>query len=272
MILDNVIIMNTEYLASNLLELSSESRLEILNLVRQNPLTLSELHKKTKKTGSEIHRNLQRLLDSKVIDKDNNGKYRLSNFGQLIMFQLHSFEFLATHKDFWKIHTTKLPEEFLRRLGDLSESKTVSGFVAVQEIFQKIYQNSNEYIYSMLQEAPYDGDTVAILLDKLKTGVHLHSLFSEDSVISEKREFVKSEFLEFIKNGNLERRICDSFPAVVFCNEKEGCVCFSDPIGRIDLGMAFYGNSKSFQKWCFDYSKYFWDSSKRFSEEKLGKF
>ena len=120
----------------------------------------------------------------------------------------------------------------------------------------------------MLQEASYDQDTISSLKSQLKQGITLQTLFSKDSVISDRRDSVKSDLL---KSDKVERRIIESFPAIVILNEKEGFICFSDTSGKVDLGKAIYGNSKDFQKWCQDFFEYFWTQSSRFSEEKLAK-
>ena len=61
--------------------LSSESRLDILDAVGVEGLRMNEIAKKVDITATEASRQIQRLSDDSLIQKHTDGTYELSNFG-----------------------------------------------------------------------------------------------------------------------------------------------------------------------------------------------
>jgi len=261
-----------EEVASEIFQISSEQRLTIIKILSEKKARLSDFKNDLNSSKSEIHRNLTRLLKSKIISKDKNGYYFLTTYGNVIESQLTMWILFYKNKNFFsKHHLGNLPYKFIQRIGALSDSSCIQGFVKVQKCWKDIYSNAEKYISSILYEIPYDDEILKLIKNKTKNGVKLKNIFSIPVIISENRkDLLKKTGLEkSLKDGKIERRIKKNTQVLVVLNEKEACVHFPDIEGKIDVGQALYGNNSLFHEWCLDYFRESCENSSPFREESI---
>jgi predicted transcriptional regulator len=108
-------------------ELASDQRLSILfKLNRQESeagvYNLSKLAKHLDVTMQEVHRNLNRLMDAGLIEKDSAGIFSLTTFGNTIINQIATFDFLSRNKEYFSTHTfgKETRMKFIQRIGALN--------------------------------------------------------------------------------------------------------------------------------------------------------
>jgi len=261
-----------ENTASCFLELASNQRLGLLFSLSREKSTISKLTKELNATAPEIHRNLQRLQKSSLITKGVDGFFHLTPFGNMVVSQIPSFDFMSKNEKYFKTHNFgQVPLKFIQRVGDLKSAQRVKGFVKVQEQWLSVYKNAKKYIFNILYEAPYTTEIVKTLSEKLNEGVKLKSIFLESAIISKEREKLisQSDFKKNFQKDLVERKMRKDISAIVFLNESEACLSFSTSDGEVDVGEAFYGNNQRFHDWCLDFFTHFWDSSNPFLESKL---
>ena len=205
-----MLIADIEKISEAFLEISSQQRLEIINILAEKRTKLSALAKELDATSSEIHRNLNRLIKSKIISKDVDGLYYLTTYGKMIYSQISAWIlFLNNSKYFEKHNFGNLDAKIVQSIGALSNSKHIKGFVKVQEQWKKIYKNSKEYLYNILYEVSYDTEILETISKMGKKKVELHSIFSDLAIVSDKRmkllekygitESIKKELMLFIQ-------------------------------------------------------------------------
>ena len=137
--------------------LANAQRLAILYIISENKKTLSSIAKELKITTQETHRNVNKLMNSNIIEKDFKGYFSLTVFGELIIKNISAINFLSKHKKFFSEHKFhNIPIKFIQRIGALENSDFLSGFVAVIEYIKRMYQNCEKYIYSILPQVPLD--------------------------------------------------------------------------------------------------------------------
>lgn len=265
--------MNIESLASEMLELSSEQRLEILQKLSDQPSGLSALSKILDATTPEVHRNLGRLMKSGLIKKDSNGNYSLSTYANLLLRNTFpTIDFINSNKQFFQSHPLEnIPAKFLSRLGDLESGKKIIGFVKVLEKWKQIHQNSEKFIYNIMWEVPYSSDVLDIVSKKLKEGLTINSIFAENAIVSNEREhlYKKYGFSKFIASGNLVRKMSKKVHTVILLNEQEAAIIFAGNEMEIDMSTMFYGHDARFTEWCHDLFQHEWENSSAFMESKL---
>jgi predicted transcriptional regulator len=257
-------------------ELASEQRLSILFRLSKQSNKLAQLAKDLDVTMQEVHRNVNRLLDSGLIRKDTNSQFSLTTFGITILQQIPTMNFLSRNKEYFTDHYLgDIPMKFVHRIGALDKSEYVEGLVAVLELWKQIYNGSREYIYGMLPQIPLE--LIETLLAKLKQGgIKFHYILSQQTVVPKKRaDLLKNAgFQDLLKKGLVERRMVEKMPVAVILNEKEATVMFptlkrSQKVA--DLNSIFYSgrDNSFFHEWCLDYFRYCWYESKIFDESKL---
>ena len=103
-------------------ELASESRIQILRILEKENVKMNELARRLDLTATEVFRQLQRLSDAQLIQKNQEGTFLLTAYGKLLMQLSSSTEFVFKHRQYFLTHDlSKLPQEFINRLGELSE-------------------------------------------------------------------------------------------------------------------------------------------------------
>lgn len=254
------------------LELASEQRMFILKKLFEKNYKISSMAKELSATVPEVHRNFQRLLKSDLISKTTDGTYELTFFGRLVCIQSPLFEMMDKQKKFFKIHSVgSLPEKFILRMGVLSNSELITGYVKVMEKWNDIYQNAEKYIDNILVEVSYSSNLVQILISKLDHNTKIHSIFSENAIVTKDRQelFKNTKMSKYIKNESLKRKMKKNIDLVLVMNEKESGLSFSYSDGAYDLSHMFYSEDEKFHDWCSDYFKFLWGTSSTFREEKL---
>lgn len=264
--------LDSEKIANNFLELASEQRLNIMiNLAVQN-LNISKLANLLGATKPEVHRNVNRLAKAGLIEKNLDGNYQLTTFGNAILVQIPSLTFISENRQYFKTHSIgNLETKFIQRLGSLHDNNNIKGFVAVLEKWQKIHENAEKYIYNILPEVPYSTDIIDVILAKLANRVQIRSIFSANVVIPEKRKkiFEEKGFQKYVVDGLLERKIKKAITVVVLVTDKEAAVFFPNTAGEPDLGSMFVSSDPNFHDWCYDYFDWCWKTSTSFEESRL---
>ena len=270
-------------------ELASEQRLSIMFKLmgkdqKNSTTNLSKLAKDLNVTIQEAHRNVNRLVDSGLIEKNSQGIFFLTTFGNTIIKQILTFDFLSRNKEYFSEHTLgkDTPMKFIQRIGALNNSELVEGMVAVIErLKQRLYKESSEYIYGMLPQIPLD--LIEALIPRIKgDGIKFHYILPQKAIVPRKRiELLKnSGFYELLEKkkgqkenqvaeGAIERRMINKIDVAIVLNEKQAATMFPTLKGNIDMNSMFYSIDPLFHEWCLDYFRYCWYNSKTFDESKL---
>ena len=261
---------NLEDYAKYFLEVSSEQRLKIIQLVNEKEYRLSELAKKLDATTPEVHRNLDRLEKGGFIIKNVKGHFDLTTLGQMVLSLIPNLAFVIENKKYFLEHPiNSLPHKFVSRLGELFECKKLTSYVDVFEYWKNLYENSEEYIYNILYDVPYFDDFTKPIYDKLSKGVKIKSIFYEKAMVSSSRGEVVKKLKKFIDNGDIQRMMTKKKGAAVILNEKQACLIFPNSEGKLDAGYAFVGENRLFHQWCFDFFNYSWYNATPFVEQRL---
>ena len=85
-------------MAEIFIELASSQRLSIIFSIYHQRFNLSTLAKSLNLTIQEVHRNTNRLIiDTGLVEKNSEGVFLLTTFGNAIIRQLSIFDFLSSN-------------------------------------------------------------------------------------------------------------------------------------------------------------------------------
>lgn len=257
-------------------ELASEQRLSILFKLTEHDSKLAKLSKDLNVTMQEVHRNLSRLMDACLIEKDSAGTFSLTTFGNAIITQISTFGFLSRNRSYFSEHIFgEIPMKFIHRIGALDNSEYVSGLVAVIELWKQLYNRSSEYIYGMLPQIPLD--LIEAIMPKIRNeGVKFNYILPEKAIVPKNRaEILKnSGYQELMRKGVVERRMMDKIQVAVVLSENQATVMFPTLKNETDMNSMFYSSGLQvddgiFHEWCLDFFRYNWFNSMSFDESKL---
>jgi predicted transcriptional regulator len=260
------------------LELASSQRLSIIFMISSQRLRLSTLAKSLNLTIQEVHRNTNRLLDAGLIEKNSEGVFFLTTFGNAITRQLSIFDFLSSNKSYFSDHSVgNIPMKFAQRIGALNGGKLVSGIVPIIESWKRLYEESSEFIYGILPQIPLE--LIQAVIPKVKNeGVKFNYILPKNAMVPKVRNDLQksSGYPELLRQGIIERRMTDNIEVAVVLNEKQATVMFPTLKGDVDMNHMFSSKDAGlnngvglFHEWCVDFFRYCWYSSKPFDEGKL---
>jgi predicted transcriptional regulator len=93
---------NQEGVEKLFFELASESRLGILRKLMEKDWKMNEVARKLDLTTTETFRQLQRLSEGLLVEKQPEGTYSITEYGRLVLQLSSSLEFVSKHKQYFK--------------------------------------------------------------------------------------------------------------------------------------------------------------------------
>ena len=237
-------------------ELASESRLSILFELQIGSLRMQEIARRLKITDTETTRQLLRLSEASLIQKQPDGTYSVTEYGKLLLQFSRSFEFALKFKqslltrDIWR-----LPEPFINRLGELSQTTSVAGTIDVLNCMEILISEAEKFLLAIVDRPIHVINVKAV--EKIQKGVIMKAIFEERNI----------EFYQKIPEtkGVLEKRLVDQIPATMLINEKSAAISLMSIDSREDIAL-FYGKDPAFLNWAKDLFNYYWERGKPFHQ------
>ncbi len=251
-------------------ELAGEMRRSILFKLSEKSMKLSQLAKYLNTSIQEVHRNINRLVDAGLVKKDPDGFLSLTTYGNTVLTQIPSFQFLARNKQYFDEHTLgDLPMKFVQRIGALNNSELINGVVAVLEKWKSMYNNAREHIMEIMAQVPLD--LIEPIVNRINDGVKFSYIFGSNTIVPKGRRELLQRFgwSNFISKGLVERKMIDKVQVMVIVTDRESGVLFPDKRGETDINKMFYSKDKLFHEWCLDFFRYTWYSAQSFDESKI---
>jgi predicted transcriptional regulator len=231
-------------------ELSSSERMNLLLKLQKQKMKLSHISEKLDMTITETSRHLQRLTEAKLIQKDLEGLYGLTHFGNLTLSLLSGICFISKNSQYFVEHDlSHLPPEFVERIGELSSIPPgISDIMTSFRLSEIMLQDASEYIWIMSDQILTT--TLPIIGEKMKSGVEFRFIFPENIVPP---PGVKREV-------GAQRRKLSKVEEIILMTEKEVMFGFPDLNGKMDYALLTAKEATS-HKWCKDLFLNRWDKA-----------
>ena len=253
------------------LELASETRRSMIGMLAKGNEKLSKIAETLDISIQDAHRNSSRLLKCGLIDKKSDSLFYLTSLGASVAQQLDSFEFLTKHNQFFQTHTMgNLDSKFIRRIGDLANSRYVSGMGPVLETLKRIAKESEKRINIISTQYPLD--TARVVVEKANQNISIHYIFDHHTTVpqKEREELLKNtSWRKHISDGIVKRKMVEKLHVCLTSTEKEAIVFFPDLKEHNDMVSGFFSKDPIFLDWCDDYFDHVWKNGDSFDESKL---
>jgi len=230
-------------------ELASENRLGILRELQSKPLRMQDVVQKLDMNDTEVFRQLHRLSEALLIKRQPEGTYAITEYGKLVLrlslplhFAYRNRQNLLT-RDVWG-----LPDEFIDRLGELSEAKVSTDVIEIVNLSGQGIAAAQDHIWVM-SDKPLDSARVKVE-EQVSKGIKLRFLFPENQ-----RPLFKGfrEVPEIVEKRTLPR-----IPVNLVCTEKVAGVSLLSIDQRPDIAL-FFGTSGAFLNWASDLFLHYWN-------------
>jgi len=260
-----------EKLCNLLFELSNEDRLTILTRLREEPMKLTHLSQRLKYTPPEASRNVSRLSEAKLIERDSDGVYHLSPFGEEALRLLDGYRFLSEHSEYFSTHMLRdIPGEFTDRLGALVNAEQPREIMSTLSTAENMVEEAEEYVLTIADSFPMSW--IPLELESIMRGVKNRTIVQRGLQMSPELDAVtRREEAVLAARGMgklLEIRYVDRVDVFLMMSEKEvGGITFRTVGGGFDH-MHFSGSDSRFHGWCKDLFEYYWARSSSLKESK----
>jgi len=243
-----------EKLCKLLFELSSSERMDVMLEIQKQRLKLSHISKKLNMTVTETSRHLQRLSEARLIQKDVEGLYGLTPFGELTLSLLSGLGFISRHRDyFMEYDVSPIPYEFIGRIGELAEGGLgTDTFKNIHET-EKMFREAQEYIWILSNQILMS--TAPIIGEKVKSAFEYRVILPEFVLHPGYRSPIPSS------TPGVQKKVLPKVEVVIVMTEKVAAFCLPNRSGRIDY-TGFGGSDPKFLKWCKDLYLYYWEKAK----------
>lgn len=252
-----------------LFEVSNESRYEILVLLSEKPMRNTGISRELDLTSPETRRQVSRLGEVGLIQRDLEGFYHLTPYGEMSLILFQEIQFITGNRDYFQTHTTKkVPVKFVKRIGELSESTSLGNTIDFIRYMESLFKESNEYVWLLVDQFPLN--SLSTIIDAIERGVQFKIVEPIDRVLNPDLESLTSEETQALIRARhtplVEQRMLDQVSVFLYLSDKKCIVAFPNPAGENDYRGFISSNDTSIQ-WCRQLFQHFWDEAETRSSE-----
>lgn len=236
------------------LELASQSRLDILRELQTKKLRMRELARRLDLTATETSRQLKRLTDASLVERQPEGSYTIAPFGNLVLRLSASFEFVFRHREYLSTHDlSQIPHSFVSRMGELSLAHLSMETIRNLNQVESVLAQAEHFLWAMV-EGPANERFSATVLEQGRRGVDFRFLVPE--------HYLRQVSIPPDLPRAIEARGLIVLPATITVSEKETFVGLNHLDGRADFA-GFIGKDQDSINWAKDLFLHYWDKGRR---------
>lgn len=267
--------MNVEQLCDIFFELSNEDRLEILFKLQEDHMKVTTLSQELGLTTQECSRHIARLSDAKLVEKDLEGFFNLTQYGRTSLKLIPSWGFISEHGDYFNTHSLdKIPSEFVCRISELRKSEPTENVMVTFHVVESLMRNTEEYVWLMHDQ--YLLNTLPLLREMLEKGVTFRTfepLTQEPKRILDpmRPHYIDEDdeilFMKVWESGQVSTRFSDDIEVFLYVSEKEAVIAFPLSDGSFDY-IGFYSKDPSMRRYCRDLFETCWENGVPLTRER----
>jgi len=243
-----------------LFEMSNEYRHQILVSLSSNRKRITDLSKEYKLSTQEISRHISRLIKSDLTRKDVEGFYNLTEYGKMVLTLLPEFEYTSKHSEYFSSHSSSvLPREFIKRIGELSNSVLIDNVLDFLRLTEKLIRDAEESVWILVDQFPLNYlDTI---LCSLQRGVRFKLIESTKRDFNAELNALAADEISDFKHAMytpmIEQKILDHGNIGLFLSEKNCSIALPIEEGQTDY-IGFMSDDESSLQWCRDLFEKYW--------------
>ena len=253
-----------EQLTGLYFELSNPDRVRILQVLQNAPEKLTELATTIDTTHQQCLRHLKRLTEIQLVEKNQDGLYHLTSYGDLVLQLTPSLSFVSNNSEYFSNHSlSHFPNEFVSRIGDLSKSALISNVMEALSEVESIIKASEEYINVIIDKRtrsirPY-------IADAIRRDVQLKSISitSYTPTLDVKRDINfrdEQDIIQAETTGAVMVADQTVFQVYLYLSEKTAFIAFPHNDDSFDY-TGFLSSDPRAVKFCGDLFEYYWSKT-----------
>jgi predicted transcriptional regulator len=234
-------------------ELSSETRLGILQTLDEQPMTFTNLIKEVDMNSTEASRQLSRLTEARLIEKKGDGKYYNTLFGKLVLSSISDLDFISEKSGYFLEHdTAPIPPDLLRQIDALSTGEIITGVYNILNTHEKLGDGIKNYMWYMSDDFPRHH--LPNIEKKLEEGLEIKVILP--NIMCSAKPFTSP--LSEKNRKRLEIKVLDEIKISIIVSDNFSLLELPGPDGKINHNTAIFGSDDRFREWCKKLFLYYW--------------
>lgn len=235
-----------------LFEMSNDIRHKMILLLLQKPERMTSIAKVLDLTSPEVSRHLSRLSETKLIEKDSDNYYHVTNFGEYFLNSLMDLEFITKYMDYFLKHSAvNIPIKYQKRMSEISQFNLENNFMKFLQFINEKIENAEKYVWLYIDQYPLLASKS--MLESVERGVTYRII--EQKVPGSSEKFFDKKYLVSTggKPPRIEVKTHPSRDVYLFISDKGSAVSFPTIDGFDYTGFIFDGVESNWMKDLFNH-------------------
>lgn len=242
--------------------LASEPRLEILQMLKDSNLKSAQIAKELSISLQALTRHIDKLIDSKMIEKTTDGRFQLSSIAKVSLIQMPFFEFLSKNHKYFSTHDfTGIPPHLVARIGELVECKMEPDFMKSIQLAKEFCNNAKKFLYGVTCTLPME--IFDMFLEK-DNSFQWKNAYGTNTIIAKGfSEYpARKKCIKTFSKERFHEKIVKNIPIVCAITENGSQLLFANKeLGQVDgVGGVFFGSDEKSIQWCRELIDYYWSA------------
>ena len=256
--IDLLLMSKSEDFYALLFEVSNEDRDRILCSLHEEKKRVTDISRELDLDYTEIRRHISRLHDIGLIQRDLDGTYHLTPYGETCLIYFKDLNFISSNREYFGTHSpVNIPLIFLKRLSELSKYQFVDNFMGFLIFIDEKIKEAKEFVSLFIDQYPLIA--VDSLLNAVERGVKVRIIEQRD-LSGPTVEFEDKHILPFeSENPDVMVKVYDRKDVYLFISDAGSAISFPNKDGFDYSG--FTVTDKESGSWSEDLFNHYWENA-----------
>ncbi len=231
-------------------ELSHPERMNILHILKNQKLRMSDIAKQLGITTAETSRHLDRLGNAKLLSKNSSNLYHLTPLASIMLKSVGIIEFFTKNQEFFLRHDISSMPEQLLCMEAIKHSEIKQGTLENVSLISDLTYQAKDHI-CIISDVPMSS-IVEATKKRAEEGVKFRIIYLKGVDVPEAYDDLE----------NIEVRFIEKVDVVIKYSESAGGFALPNLEGKIDFSEVFFGENDYFLTWLEKVFEYYWKLSK----------
>jgi len=248
-----------------LFEVSNEHRHEVLLLLQKKTMRITDIAKEMDLNNPEIRRHISRLRDVSLIQRDVEGYYHLTPYGETSLLLFREFDFLSSNSEYFKTHTPSgIPSRFVKQIGDLRASTVLADAMDFLRHTENLLKESKEYVWLLVDQFPMN--SLSSIVEAIERGVQFRIIEPRERLLNPDIESMTSEEIQALSRARrtplVDQKMADDVDVFLFLSDNRCVIAFPTSEGQYDY-RGFTAKDSLSLNWCGELFQHYWDEAEQ---------
>jgi predicted transcriptional regulator len=246
-----------------LFEVSNEYRHRILLLLQKRAMRITDFTKEMDLNNPEIRRHISRLRDVGLIQRNVEGHYSLTPYGETSLLLLREVDFLSSNNEYFMTHTlSTIPTELVKQIGGLSKSDDLNDAMDFFRYTENLIRDSKKFVWLLVDQFPMYSLTT--IIEAIERGVQFRLIEQRERILNPDIESMTSNETQALSRARqtplVDQRMVDEVNAYLFLSDNRSIITFPTTDGQHDY-KGFTATDESSLRWCRKLFLHYWDKA-----------